>query len=231
MNILCLICARKGSKGIKNKNMISINDRKLIDITINQAISAKIFNKIVVSTDSTTIQKYVNSKQKLSWFIRPKNLSGDKISKLEVIKHGLLVSEKKFNTNFDIICDLDVTAPLRVKSDIIKAYKKFTTLNNDILFSVCEAKKNPYFNMVEFSNNKTSLVKKLIKNVSSRQSAPKVFEMNASIYFWKRNALLKRKNLFGNNVGIYEMPRERSIDIDDYFDLNLVKNLIRHKKK
>ena len=231
MKLLCLVCARKGSKGIKNKNMISINKKKLIDITIKHAISSKLFNQIAVSTDSKKIQKHVNSKKKLSWFIRPKIISGDRVSKLEVIKHGLYESEKNFKIKFDIICDLDVTAPLRNKSDITNAYKKFIKNNNDILFSVCEAKKNPYFNMVENINNQTFLVKKLKKNINSRQTAPKVYEMNASIYFWKRNALLKRKNLFGSNVGIYEMPRNRSIDIDDYFDLRLVKKLILDKRK
>ena len=227
MNILCLICGREGSKGIKNKNMISVNNKKLIDITINQAISSKIFNKIVVSTDSKKIQKHVNKKKKLSWFIRPKNISGDRVSKLQVIKHGLEESERNFKTKFDIICDLDITAPLRNKSDILNAYKKFINSKNEILFSVCEAKKNPYFNMIECSNNKILLVKKLKNNINSRQAAPKVFEMNASIYFWKRNALIKRKNLFGDKVGIYVMPRYRSIDIDDHFDLRIVKNLIR----
>ena len=187
MNILCLICARKGSKGIKNKNMIPINNKKLIDITIAHANHSKIFNKIVISTDSIKIQKHVNLKKKLSWFVRPKNISGDEVSKLEVIRHGLHMSEKKFKTKFDIICDLDVTAPLRKKIDIINAYKKFIKFDNDILFSVCEAKKNPYFNLVEQFKNKTVLVKKHKKNIFSRQKAPRVFEMNASIYFWKRN--------------------------------------------
>ena len=73
MNILCTICARKGSKGIKNKNMILINNQNLIDISINQAKKANLFNKIVVSTDSKKIQKHVMIKKVLSWFIRPKN--------------------------------------------------------------------------------------------------------------------------------------------------------------
>ena len=51
--------------------------------------------------------------------------------------------------------------------------------------------------------------------------------MNASIYFWKRDTLIRKKGLFGKNVGIYLMPRDRSIDIDDYFDLKLVKKLIK----
>ena len=163
MNLLCLICARMGSKGIKNKNMQSINNKKLIDITIEQATKSKIFNKVVVSTDSSKIQKHVISKKVFSWFLRPKSLSGDKASKLDVIDHALMESEKKFKTRFDIICDLDVTSPLRSISDINRAYYKFRKNNYDVLFSVSEAKKNPYFNIVEKTSNKVNLVKKIKK--------------------------------------------------------------------
>ena len=226
MNILCTICARKGSKGIKNKNMILLKNHKLIDLSIHQAKKVKIFNKIVVSTDSKIIQKHVVSKKVLSWFIRPKKLSGDKSSKLDVIRHALIESEKKFKIKFDIICDLDVTSPLRLKSDIINSYRKFIKNKYEILFSVCEAKKNPYFNMVEKKNGKIELVKNLKEKILSRQKAPKVYEMNASIYFWKRDALIKRRSLFGNKVGIFLMPRERSIDIDDQFDLKIVRKFL-----
>ena len=230
MKILCTICARKGSKGIKNKNMILLNKKNLIDISIIQAKNSRLFDKIVVSTDSKKIQKHVNNKQTLSWFIRPKNISSDRASKLDAIRHALFESEKKFKTKFDIVCDLDVTSPLRKKSDIINSFKKFEKKNYEILFTVCDAKKNPYFNLVENKNNSIQLVKLSKNRILSRQAAPKVYEMNASIYFWKRNALLRKKNLFGKNVGIYEMPRERSVDIDDYFDLVIVKKLIKQNK-
>jgi CMP-N,N'-diacetyllegionaminic acid synthase len=231
MNILCTICARKGSKGIKNKNMISINNQKLIDISINQAKKAKLFTKIVVTTDSKKIQNHSLLKKVYSWFLRPKELSNDKSSKLDVIRHALKESEKKFKIKFDIVCDLDVTSPLRHKLDIINSYKKFIKNDYEILFSVCEAKKNPYFNMVEKKNNKILLVKNLKEKVASRQKAPKVYEMNASIYFWKRDALIKRRSLFGKNVGTFLMPRERSIDIDDQFDLRIVRKLLNDEKK
>ena len=116
---------------------------------------------------------------------------------------------------------------MRLKSDIINAYKKFIKNNYEILFSVCEAKKNPYFNIVEKKKDKIQLVKNLRERILSRQKAPRVYEMNASIYFWKRNSLINKKGLFGRNVVIYFMPRERSVDIDDYFDLELVKQLIK----
>ena len=140
-------------------------------------------------------------------------------------------AESKFKTKFDVICDLDITSPLRINLDIINSYKKFIKKKYDILFSVCEAKKNPYFNMIEERKNEINLVKKLKKQILSRQKAPRVYEMNASIYFWKRDALINKRNLFGKNVGIHLMPRERSIDIDDYVDLFLVKKLIKLRNK
>lgn len=227
MNILCLICARKGSKGIKNKNTINIKNKKLIEITIEQAKKSKLFHNIVVSTDSKKIQNLAISKNVLCWFLRPNSISNDKASKVEALIHGLLESEKKLKKKFDIICDLDVTSPLRKVNDILKAFKKFKKNNNNILYSVTEAKKNPYFNMIEVKKEKISLVKKIRKKIVARQQAPKVYEMNASIYFWKRIYLLKNKSLFGNKVGIYEMPRNRSIDIDDHLDLKIVKHLLK----
>ena len=149
MNILCLICARAGSKAIKNKNLIKIKNKRLIDYTINQAKKSKIFNHVVVSTDSIVIKKHALKKKVLCWFLRPQKLANDTASKIEVIRHGLIESEKKLGKRFEIICDLDVTSPLRNISDINKAFKFFIKKKYDILFSVCEAKKNPYFNIVE----------------------------------------------------------------------------------
>ena len=77
-----------------------------------------------MSTDSKKIQKHAIKKKVLSWFLRPKSLSGDRVSKLNVIKHALIKSEIKFKTKFDVICDLDITSPLRINLDIINSYKK-----------------------------------------------------------------------------------------------------------
>ena len=99
------------------------------------------------------------------------------------------------------------------------------------MFSVTEAKKNPYFNMVEKRKKTFALSKQFKGPFFSRQKTPKVFEMNASIYIFTRNFLVKNKKLFNNKTSIFEMPRERSIDIDDFLDLKLVKYLIKNDKK
>ena len=186
MSILCIICARKGSKEIKNKALKLVKKKPLIYFTIKQALRSKIFDEVVVSTDSAKIQKVAKSFGAKSWFLRPKSLSKDNSSKLLAIKHALQESEFFFKKKFDICFDLDLTSPLRNLDDIKKALKKFKKGNFNNLFSVTEAKKNPYFNMVEKNKNTYSLSKKSKKNIFSRQKTPKVFELNASIYIFSR---------------------------------------------
>jgi CMP-N,N'-diacetyllegionaminic acid synthase len=225
MKVLCVICARSGSKGIKNKNLINFFGKPLISHTYNQAKKIK-FTNIVVSTDSKKISKIIGKSN--SWFLRSKKLSGDKISKIEVIVDALRKSEKKFKIKYDTVIDLDVTSPLRLKKDIHNAIKIFKAKNYDNIFSVCESSRNPYFNMVEIVNKKISLSKNK-KVFFSRQTAPKVYDMNAAIYIWKRDVLIKNKSLFNKKTGIYLMPKNRSIDIDDKLDYKIVKFLYEQR--
>ena len=111
--ILCVICARAGSKRLKNKNMKNIFGKPLIYHTINQAFSSKVFDEIVFSTDSEKLRKMAVKFGAKSWFIRPRNLSDDKAAKMPVIRHAVLEAERKFKSKFDYIFDLDVTSPLR----------------------------------------------------------------------------------------------------------------------
>ena len=226
--IICIICARKNSKGIKNKNILKIFDKSLIEHTLIQAKNSKMFYKIIVSSDSS---KILNISKKYSNLLikRPARLSSNTAGKLDAILHALYTAENRFNEKFDTIVDLDVTAPLRNVYDIKKSIKTFFKKKLDNLFSVCESRKNPYFNMVEIKNKKISLVKK-IKNINyvRRQNTPKVYDVNASIYVWKKK-ILEKKMFFNKNTGIYLMPYARSIDIDTLDDLNLVKFFMKKK--
>jgi len=227
MSIICTICARKNSKGLKNKSIKLLNGKPLIAHTILQAKKSKIFDHIVVSTDSKKIQKIAIKYGAESWFLRPAKLSKKSASKESAIRHAIIETEKKYKKKFKICTDLDVTSPLRKVRDIKNALKIFKKKGSSILFSVTKARKNPYFNMVENKKGKTTLVKKPKKIIYSRQLAPKVFEMNASIYIWRRDKILKTDNLFGRKTDIYEMPYERSIDIDEEIDLKIVRILKR----
>ena len=227
MSVLCVICARGGSVGIKNKALVKFNNKPLIFHTINQALKIKAFSEIVVSTDSLRIQKVAKFYGAKSWFLRPKKFSTSNSSKLSAVRHALIESERYFNKKFEICVDLDLTSPLRNVDDIKNALKKFKTGKYNNIFSVSKAKKNPYFNMVEKKKKTYKLIKKKNKIFFSRQKLPKVFEMNSSIYIFKRNAIINKYQLFNKKTSIFEMPRERSIDIDDYLDLKLAKCLIK----
>ncbi|OUX38005.1 MAG: hypothetical protein CBE33_01780 [Candidatus Pelagibacter sp. TMED273] len=221
--ILCVICARGGSKRLKNKNLKKIFGRPLIYHTIKQAVNSKIFNKIVFSTDSDKLRKMSEKFGAQAWFLRPKKLSDDKAAKMPVIRHAILEAEKKFNYKFDFICDLDVTSPLRKISDIKNSFRKLRSSKQDMLISGNKSRKNPYFNMVQkMGKNSLKLVIKPKEFIVRTQDAPVVYDLNASIYFWKRDACFKQKGPFCKKTFFYEMPYSRSIDIDSLSDFKMV---------
>jgi CMP-N,N'-diacetyllegionaminic acid synthase len=229
MKVLCTICARKGSKGVPNKNVKEILGKPLIAFSIQQALESRLFDKIVVSTDSVEIREIAKRYGAESWFSRPAELSSDDSPKIPVIQHALEESEKKFSCKFDHIIDLDATSPLRNVEDIRKAYKVFLKDGFDNLISGTRSRKNPYFNMIESKNGKVELSKQLKNTPVNRQQSPQVYDMNASIYVWSRDFLLKNNSLFSGNLGFYEMPEDRSIDIDSSLDWEIVKMIMEKK--
>ena len=154
MNVLCTICARGGSKGLKNKNILLFKKMPLISHTIKIAKKSKVFSKIVISSDSQKILN-ISKKENPNLLIkRPYNLSNSRVLKVLAIRHALKVSETNFKMKFDYIVDLDITSPIRKTLDIQRALKKIVREKNEILVSAIPSKKNPYFNMVEFDKKK-----------------------------------------------------------------------------
>ncbi len=230
MSVLCTICARGGSSNIKNKNIKKILNYPLIIYTLKTAINSGIFDKIVLSTDSEIIQNICSKYDIDIFFKRPKKLSGNNVNKVEVIRHALLKSEKFFNKKFDYICDLDVSSPLRTIIDVKKSLEILIKKKSSNIFSVVSASKNPYFNIVENKNKSFYPVSKLQNRIFTRQKAPKVYSMNASIYIWQRKTLLQSNTVFNKNTSIYLMD-EKSIDIDTNNDFEIVNYYIKKYKK
>lgn len=225
MSILCTICARSGSKGLKNKNFLKIGNTSLINYTINQALKLREIDNIIISSDAKSIKKIKN--KKITYLLRPSSLAGDKVGKLDVIRHALKIAENNLGKEFKIILDLDVTSPLRKENDIKNCIKLFKRKNYNNLITICNARKNPYFNMIEKKGKKFDLIKKKKKKFKRRQDAPKIYELNAAIYLWRKKYLLKSNNLFSNKTTYYQMPYNRSIDIDNLTDLKIVKFLLK----
>jgi CMP-N-acetylneuraminic acid synthetase len=228
MNNLCTICARSGSKGVPNKNIKKIAGKPLIQHTIEQAKKSKIFSDIIVSSDCKKILK-IDEKLGVYTLKRTNQLSKDFVGKVDVIRDAAIKAQKMLDKKFDNVIDLDVTSPLRQVSDIHNSFKKFRNGNYQNLITGCVARKNPYFNMIEIKKNILSISKRTNKKIYSRQKSPQVFEMNASIYIWKNKALMNKSNLVTSKTAFYEMPEERSIDIDTMLDWKIVSFLMEKK--
>ena len=222
-NILCTICARGGSKGVKNKNIKELNGKPLIAYTIEQAKASGLFEHIVISTDSDDIANIAKIYGAEVFFKRSEEMATDTAGKLDVIRDAFKRSEEYYNRTFDYLIDLDATAPLRSVEDIIDSFNQFKENNNDNLITAMPSRRSPYFNLVEQDENgKVYLSKKLDSTIVRRQDAPKSYDMNASIYIWKREIILNENSIFLEKTGLYVMPEERSIDIDTELDFKFV---------
>ena len=226
MNIIT-ICARGGSTGVPGKNIRDLCGKPLIGWTIEQAFASKVADEVFVSTDSEEIAQVAYSFGAQVPFLRPAALATSTAGKIPVIQH-LVDWVETHKGPVDTIVDLDPTSPLREVSDIQTCFGMLDA-DTDVVITGYEADKNPYFNMVELKvNGYYERVCQPGNEVLGRQSAPRVFAMNASIYVWHRRSL--SSSLWNSpNIRLHIMPRERSIDIDHEIDFDLVALLMKQK--
>jgi CMP-N,N'-diacetyllegionaminic acid synthase len=233
MKILCVIGARGGSQGLPGKNIKNLLGKPLIEWTIKEALATPEINRVVISTDSDDIASIAIRAGAEVPFLRPKKLSGPKVGKFDVWKHALEACEKIYNEKYDIYLDLDCTNPLRDSSDITKVIYQLIESKKrgvDAVFSICEARKNPYFNMLEKDKNGAlKMSKSLNSTVIRRQDAPKVYEHVASIYALLPSKILSRDHLLSGHAEGYDIGFEKSLDIDSEFDFKLVEYLMKIK--
>jgi len=223
--IVCIIPARGGSKGLPGKNIKMFLNKPLIAHTIEQAKKSRLIDRVIVSTDDKKIASISKKYNAEVPFIRPIFLAQDKSSTIDVLLH-VIEWLKKNSYPFDILVLLHATAPLRSVEDINNCIKLLFNKNVSNVFSVTEAQRNPYFNMVEVVRGKVRLVKKGC--FASRQQAPKVYDMNASIYVWWKDTLKSEKKIFLRNSCVYVMPKKRSTDIDDEIDFRTAELLAKN---
>jgi len=226
MSTVATICARGGSQGVPRKNVRELCGKPLIEHTIQQALECEHIDYVFVSTDDAEIAEVAERAGASVPFLRPANLATSSAPKLPVIEHLIEWIEKE-GIVVETIVDLDPTSPLRDVNDI-DACIDLLGGDVDVVITGYESDKNPYFNMVEKGHDgNVSLVRKPEKAISGRQSAPKVYSMNASIYVWHRDSF--GCGLWDGNTRLYEMPRSRSIDIDSEIDFRLVEMLLKEK--
>lgn len=231
MKRLAVICARGGSKGIKNKNLRTLAGKPLLAHTIEQAKQSGMFDWIAVSSDSLEIRHAGETAGADFMIERPADLANDTAPKVPAIRHCCASVEATTGSQADIIVDLDATAPLRSIEDIQNAIRKLENSDADNLVSGMSARRSPYFNLVEEQSNGRVLLAKIPEMpIARRQDAPRCFDLNASVFVWKRSTLFSQNDyVLGENTILFEMPEERSIDIDTELDFAFVEFMVSRK--
>jgi CMP-N,N'-diacetyllegionaminic acid synthase len=233
MTILCVIGARGGSQGLPGKNVRELLGKPLIAWTIEAALKTPEIDKVVVSTDSKEIAAIARGFGAETPFLRPDFLSGPEVGKFDVWKHALESCEIYYNEEYEIFVDLDCTNPLRDIGDIsntIKQLRESVEKGVDTVFTVCEARKNPYFNMVEEAEGGSLRMSKTLDfTVIRRQDAPIVYEHVASIYAMLPDHIKTKEHLLSGHAEGYDIGFEKSFDVDSHFDFKIVEFFMKIK--
>ena len=231
MKRLCTICARGGSKGVPGKNIRLLAGRPLIAWTVLQAKASGLFERICVSTDAEEIRNAALAAGADQAVDRPEEMATDSSAKVPAICHAVLAAERAAGCCFDTLVDLDATAPLRLAEDIAGAVRLLEESAAASVISGSPAHRSPYFNLVERRSDGTvGLSKPLATPVVRRQDAPACFDMNASIYVWRRDVFIADPRVFYDSTRLYEMPSERSHDIDRELDFQIVAMLFEQHR-
>ncbi|MCI5123079.1 MAG: acylneuraminate cytidylyltransferase family protein [Candidatus Electrothrix sp. AR5] len=230
MTRICTICARSGSKGVKNKNIRLLRSKPLIAYTLIQAQESALFDLIAVSSDSDEILDIARKYGSDLLVKRPANLATDHAAKIPAIRHCVLTAEKERDILYDVIVDLSATSPLRLPEDIRNAVELLENKKVSNVITAAPARRSPYFDLVELkSDNVVGLSKPTGSPVVRRQDSPKCYDMNGSIYAWHRRALFEYPTVFNTDTQLYIMPEERSVDIDSYLDFDIAQMLMKKK--
>lgn len=230
MRRLCTICARGGSKGVKGKNIRMLMGRPLIAHTINQAKETGLFEAVAVSSDSEVILEAARAAGADLLITRPDEMASDTADKAPAIRHALLEAERLLGHAVDVLVDLDATSPLRLPEDIAGAVRLLEEGSATNVITGAPARRSPYFNLVEEDGAGIArLSKPTDPPVTRRQDAPRCFDMNASIYVWRRDAFVERPAVFYDDTKLYEMPEDRSVDIDSELDFEIVRLLMERR--
>lgn len=224
--ILAVIPARGGSKGIKLKNLKKIKNISLLERAYHTLIKSKYIDFIGVSTDHPLIKKKTFGMKKTFVIDRPKSLSGDKISDLQVLKHAIKFSEKN-NKDFDIILMIQPTSVLRKVSHINNAIKEIVLNGYESVWSISEVdlKFHPLKQLKVKKKNLTYFDNRG-KKIIARQQLKKTFIRNGAVYAFTKSFLKKTKNILSFKKNGYIIIDSYQISIDTLNDMKKAKQYL-----
>ena len=221
--VLAIVPARGGSKGIKKMNIYPVMGMPLINYTDEVVNSCDWIDYAVVSTDD----QQIGTISKLNFdFVRPNEISGDKVGDFPVVEHALLESERLCGKKFDIILLLQPTSPLRTESDMLEAVYKLIRGEFDSIMTVSETdtKGHPLKQFV-IENNDINHWAEEGASIVARQELSKTYHKNGIVYAFTRDCIINQKTIFGKKH-TYQITERPVVNIDTIEDINYLEYLL-----
>jgi CMP-N-acetylneuraminic acid synthetase len=227
MQVLALICARGGSKGLPGKNIRPLGGRPLISWSIGHARAVVRINRVLVSTDSQEIAGAAREAGAEVPFLRPAHLARDDSNEWLAWRHALEYLKAAEGRYPDVLVNVPATAPLRLPADVETCLDVFLKGDAEMVFTVTQAHRNPYYSMVKREADGTvTLVNAPPGQVFRRQDAPAVYDITPVAYVTTPQFVLAREGLFGGRARAVLVPPERAVDIDTPLDFAIAETLL-----
>jgi len=224
---LCIIPARCGSKGLKDKNILNLCGKPVIAYTIEVCLKSNLFDNVYVVTDSEKYAEIAKKYGAQAPFLEPEEMAGDNISSTEPV----IWYYEQLKSKYDLLWCLQPTSPLKKVADLINAHK---LLENDpnCEFALSTTIIDPhYFHwaLYDKDNGYSDLYFGKKNLVDRNLLKPTAYRPNGAIKVGRTESVLKWRHFFGDNIKRVEMPEERSIHIRTQSDLDLCEFLISKK--
>lgn len=227
MTTVAFIFARGGSKGLPGKNIRPLGGKPLIAWSIEHALAVKRIGRVIVSTDSEEIATVSREYGAEAPFIRPAELARDDSPEWLAWRHALNYLLDADGSLPEVMVSVPATAPLRLPLDIENCLKEFEKGDADVVITVTDAHRSPYFNMVKSNADGTvGLVIPPLSGIARRQDAPTVFDMATVAYVARPEFVMTHNATFEGRVRAVHVPAERSIDIDTLLDFQIAECLL-----
>ena len=231
MTTVACIFARGGSKGLPGKNVRPLGGKPLIVWSIEQALSVNRIDRVLVSTDSQEIADIAKQSGAEVPFIRPAELASDQSPEWLAWRHMLNFLKESEGCYPNSMISLPATAPLRSIVDIENCLDQYDKGEFDVVITMTDAHRNPYFNMVtQDKSGKIDLVIPSQGSVARRQDAPEVFDMTTVAYVVNPDFVMNKIGIFSGRVGSVYVPLTRAIDIDTLLDFKIAELLLEMNK-
>ena len=221
--VLAVIPARQGSKGLPGKNTRMLAGKPLLGWTIAAAQNSQLIDRLVLSSNDSLAMDYARSVNCEVPFSRTEELSSDTVAGVDVV-----IDAVNRCPGFDVVVLLQPTSPLRTTEDIDNALRFAIENSATSCISIVQSSSSPHW--MYYKNSEQQLFQVLDgQNITRRQDLPLVYEPNGAIYIAEINHLLNQRSLITTDTVGYEMPRDRSIDIDDLDDFNAAEIYLQGK--